>query len=77
MITDEQRNLQFLTEVVEKIWKVLKGAEAHVQQLFPQLKTDKYPNLPEKLAFLHAEDILDRCPDLPRKQRETAIMKVN
>jgi aspartate--ammonia ligase len=74
-ITEEQRNLQFLMEIVEKIWKVLKGAEAHVQELFPQLKTDKYPNLPEDLTFLHAEEILDRYPDLPRKQRETEILK--
>jgi aspartate--ammonia ligase len=75
VITDEQRNLQFLTEVVEKIWQVLKGAETYVQELYPQLKTDKYPNLPEKLTFLHAEDILDRYPDLPRKARESAILQ--
>jgi aspartate--ammonia ligase len=74
-ITEEHRNLQYLTEVVEKIWKVLKGAEAHVQELFPNLKTDKYPNLPDKLTFIHAEDILDRYPNLPRKQRETEILK--
>jgi len=73
-ITEKQRNLRFLREVVEKIWKVLKGAEAHVQRLFPQLKTDKYPDLPEKLTFIHAEDILDRYPNLPRKQRETEIV---
>jgi aspartate--ammonia ligase len=74
-ITEEQRNLQYLTEVVEKIWRVLKGAEAHVQKLFPNLKTDKYPNLPDKLTFIHAEDILDQYPDLPRQQRETEILK--
>ena len=74
-ITDEQRNLQYLTQVVEKIWKVLKGAETHVQELFPNLKTDKYPNLPDKLIFMHAEDILDKYPDLPRQQRETEILK--
>ena len=74
-ITKEQRNLQLLKQVVEKIWKVLKGAETHVQQLFPQLKSDKYPNLPDELAFIHAEDILDKYPDLPRKQRETEIAK--
>jgi aspartate--ammonia ligase len=74
-ITEDQRNLQFLTEVVKKLWKVIKGAEIHVQSIFPQLKTDKYPDLPEKLTFLHAEDILDRYPDLPRKQRETAILQ--
>jgi len=74
-ITKDQRNLKFLRQVVEKIWEVLKGAENHVQKLFPKLKTDKYPDLPEKLTFIHAEDILDRYPDLPRKQRETAIVQ--
>ncbi|MFQ5845407.1 MAG: aspartate--ammonia ligase, partial [Planctomycetota bacterium] len=64
-----------LTEVVRKIWKVLRGAEAHAQELFPQLRTDRYPNLPEELTFLHAEDILERYPDLPRKQRETRILQ--
>jgi len=72
-ITEKDRNLQLLKQVVEKIWKVLKGAENYVQELFPQLKTDKYPDLPEKLTFLHAEEILDKYPDLPRKQRETNI----
>jgi aspartate--ammonia ligase len=74
-ITEEQRNLQYLTEVVEKLWKVLKGAETHVQEIFPQMKTDKYPDLPDKLTFMHAEDILDRYPDLPRMERETEILK--
>jgi aspartate--ammonia ligase len=74
-ITEDQRDLQFLTEVVKKLWKVIKGAENHVQDLFPQLKTDKYPDLPDQLTFLHAEDILDRYPDLPRKQRETQILQ--
>jgi aspartate--ammonia ligase len=74
-ITEDQRNLDFLMDVVEKIWKVLKGAENHVQELYPQLKTDKYPSLPDKLTFLHAEDILNMYPDLPRKQRETRVLQ--
>ncbi|MBM3325212.1 MAG: aspartate--ammonia ligase [Calditrichaeota bacterium] len=74
-ITEEQRNLKFLTAVVEKLWKVIKGAEIHVQELFPKLKTNKYPSLPDELTFLHAEEILDRYPNLPRKQRETAILQ--
>jgi len=74
-ITEEQRNLDLLREVVRKIWKVLKGAEIHLQEMFPQLKTDKYPDLPDELTFIHAEDILDRFPDLPRKQRETTIVQ--
>ncbi|MGA2308653.1 MAG: aspartate--ammonia ligase [Candidatus Bathyarchaeia archaeon] len=74
-ITEKERNLKYLTETVEKIWKVIKGAEKHVQKLYPQLKTDKYPDLPDKLTFLHAEDLLDKYPDLPRKQRETRILQ--
>ena len=75
VITKEQRNLQFLTGVVEKLWKVLKGSEEHVQKLFPKLKSNKYPDLPDQIKFLHAEDILDMFPTLPRKQRETAILQ--
>ena len=75
VITARQRNLKFLKEVVNKIWKVLKGAEKHVQKSFPKLKTRKYPDLPDELTFLQAEDILDMYPDLPRKARETAILQ--
>ncbi|MCO5207703.1 MAG: aspartate--ammonia ligase [Anaerolineae bacterium] len=71
----EDRNLEFLTDVVKRIWKVLKGAENHVQALYPQLKDPRYPNLPDELTFLHAEEILERYPDLPRKQRETEILQ--
>ena len=41
--------------------------------MFPRLKDGRYPNLPEELTFLHAEKILDMCPDLPRKQRGTMV----
>jgi aspartate--ammonia ligase len=39
------------------------------------LKDPRYPKLPEELIFLHAEEILDMYPDLPRKQRETQILQ--
>ena len=73
-ITDKERNLAFLTDVVQRLWRVLKGAEVQLHEQFPQLRGN-YPDLPEELVFLHAEDILDRYPDLPRKQRETAILQ--
>jgi len=75
VITADQRNLDYLKDTVRKIWKVLRGAEIHVQKLFPQLSTDKYPSLPDELKFLHAEEILDMYPDLPRKQRETTVLQ--
>jgi aspartate--ammonia ligase len=74
-IAPHQRNLTFLKDVVRRIWKVLKGAEAYVQQAFPELKTRRYPNLPADIEFFHAEDVLDMYPDLPRKQRETRLLQ--
>ena len=75
VVTERERNLDYLKDTVRKIWKVLKGAETHAQKLFPQLKTSKYPSLPEEITFLHAEDILEKYPDLPRKARETEILQ--
>ena len=74
-IRAEDRTLDYLTDTVKKIWRVIKVAEMYIQEKFPQLKTDKYPNLPEELVFIHAEDLLDLYPNLPRKQRETAILQ--
>ena len=74
-IRPNQRNVKFLKEVVGRIWKVLKGAERHVQKNYPKLRNKKYPNLPEELTFLHAEDLLEMFPDLPRKARETEILQ--
>jgi aspartate--ammonia ligase len=74
-ITAADRNLDYLRLTVERIWKVIKEAELYARDLFPALRTPKFPLLPEKLEFLHAEEILDRYPDLPRKQRETAILQ--
>jgi aspartate--ammonia ligase len=74
-VTGQQRNLDMLTNVVKKIWKVLKGAETYVQELYPALKDDRYADLPDEITFIHAEEILEKFPDLPRKQRETQILQ--
>jgi aspartate--ammonia ligase len=75
VINAEDRNLEFLTEIVKKIWKVIKGAETMVLEKYPELKDPRYPPLPDELHFIHAEEILDKYPNLPRKQRETAILQ--
>ena len=73
-ITADQRNLDLLKDVVKKIWKVIYGAGKHAEKHFPQLK-GVYPGFPKKLKFIHAEELLRMYPDLPRKQRETAILQ--
>ena len=75
VITSEDRNLNYLKDTVRKIWKVIKGAEVFIQKEFPKLKDPRFPNLPDELVFVHAEEMLDRFPDLPRKQRETKYGK--
>jgi aspartate--ammonia ligase len=46
-----------------------------VKKDFPSLNTDKYPDIPKKLEFFHAEEILERFPDFTRKQRETKMVQ--
>ena len=75
VISAEQRNLDFLTDTVRRIWKVFVGAEEFVQDMFPQLKDPRFPSLPKELTFIHAEDILEMYPELPRKQRETRLIQ--
>src|SRR5208337_983620 len=75
VMTAEQRNLDFLKSIVRKIWKVLVGAEKVAQDMFPELRQPRYPNLPEELTFIHAEELLAMYPDLPRKRRETIILQ--
>jgi len=74
-ITAEDRNLDYLKDTVRKIWKVIYGAGKRAQEMYPELKDSRYPEIPEELEFFHAEEILEMYPDLPRKQRETAILQ--
>jgi aspartate--ammonia ligase len=74
MITPEERRLSTLEHTVRRIWRVIKGAETFIQSEFPKLRTDRIPNLPDEITFLHAEDLLAMHPDLPRKQRETRVL---
>jgi len=75
VIFADQRNLDFLKATVRRIWKVIIGAERFAHDLYPALASAKYPRLPEEIKFLHAEELLEMFPDLPRKQRETKILQ--
>jgi len=70
-ILPEQRALKFLKTTVECIYEVIKATERDVCNMFPELT----PVLPEKIYFMHAEDLLQQFPDLTVKQRETKISR--
>ena len=74
-ITAVDRSLDTLKDTVSKIWSVVKDAETFLHREFPKLANDDVPRLPDELTFLHAEEILDMYPDLPRKQRETQVLQ--
>jgi aspartate--ammonia ligase len=74
-ITAEDRDLDYLKETVKRIWSVIYDADQYLRQEFPKLAATKYPPVPRDLVFLHAEDLLEQYPDLPRKQRETAVLQ--
>lgn len=74
-ITTEDRNLEYLKDTVRKIWKVIRSAGIMAKEKFPELDDPRYPDFPEELKFLHAEEILNMYPDLPRKERETRILQ--
>ena len=75
VITKDMRNLDFLRDVVGRIWSVIYEAGQMVKLDFPRLNTDKYPDIPKEIRFFHAEEILERYPDFTRKQRETKMIQ--
>lgn len=74
-ITEKDRNLDYLIDTVKRIWKVIRGAGLMVREKFPELNDPRFPDFPEELKFIHAEEILEMYPDLPRKQRETKLIQ--
>jgi len=74
-ILPEQRTLEHLTDTVRVIWSVLKDADRFLRERWPELADPRWPELPNELEFVHAEDLLAAHPDLPRKQRETAWLQ--
>ena len=71
VITREQRTLGFLRSTVERIYAAILRTEYLACETYPQLK----PFLPEKIHFIHSEDLLRMYPDLSPKEREDAICK--
>jgi aspartate--ammonia ligase len=74
-INVEDRNLQYLTDTIDKIWSVITDTEAFLWDKFSALAKSGYPKLPEKLKFIHAEEVLAMFPNLPRKERETQLVQ--
>ena len=71
VITREQRTLAFLKNIVERIYAAIRRTEYLVCETYEQIR----PFLPERIHFIHSEELLQMYPDLSPKEREDAICK--
>ncbi|MBQ7685616.1 MAG: aspartate--ammonia ligase [Bacteroidaceae bacterium] len=70
-INREDRNIDFLKEIVTQIYGAICRTEYLVCEHFTQLK----PFLPEKITFIHSEELLKLYPNLTPKEREDEICR--
>lgn len=71
IITPQERNLQFLKWTVEQIYKAVKQMEKLVHERYPEMQ----PILPEKITFVHTEELLEMYPRMQPRQRENEFLK--
>ena len=69
VIAREDRTVEYLKNVVKRIYYAIRRTEYLACETYPQLK----PFLPEKIHFIHAEELLRMYPDKTPKEREDAI----
>lgn len=70
VIKKGERNLEFLRSVVRKIYKVIRETEKEVCQRNIHIPG---PFLPDKIHFIHSEELEERYPGLSPQEREDAI----
>ncbi|GIZ15415.1 aspartate--ammonia ligase [Capnocytophaga catalasegens] len=71
VISEEQRTISFLKNIVKRIYATLLRTEYLVCESFSDIK----PILPPDIYFIHSEELLQKYPNLSAKEREAAIAK--
>jgi aspartate--ammonia ligase len=71
VMSPADRNIDFLKEVVRRIYAALVRTEYLVYEIFPSI----IPILPKDIKFIHSEELLQKYPDLSSKEREDKIAK--
>jgi len=70
-LAKENRNLNYLKQVVKRIYSAMRRTEYVVYERYPEL----VPQLPEDIHFIHAEELLQQYPTLTPKEREDKITR--
>ena len=71
VMDSSQRTVAYLKDVVTRIYNTILRTEFYICETYPQIE----PFLPEKVTFIHAQELLDRYPTLSPKEREDAICR--
>lgn len=71
IITEKDRNFDFLKAVVKDIYSVIYDTAAFVESVFPQIKN----RLVSDIQFITSEELLAKYPTMTTKERENAITK--
>ena len=71
IMAPEERNEDFLRDIVRKIYLTLRKTEGFVCAHYPHIK----PELPDQIAFVTTQELEDRYPDLTSKEREYKAAK--
>ena len=66
VISENERRLEYLKNVVCKIYDVIRRTEKYVCHYYNNIT----PILPDSITFVHSEDLEDIYPDLTPKERE-------
>lgn len=69
VIRPEDRTADFLKKTVRRIYEAIKVTENKLFVEFPQI----VPRLPEDIAFITSQELLNLYPDKSTKERENAI----
>ena len=71
VISEDNRNLEYLKSVVREIYSAIKRTEFLIHETYPSI----VPCLPDEITFVHTEDLLKMYPDLSAQEREVEIAK--
>lgn len=71
IIAKEERNIETLKSVVQKIYSALKNTEKYIAGKYEYVKE----TLPEDISFITSQELEDKYPKLTPKEREYIIAK--
>ena len=71
VMTSEERNVDFLKQIVNRIYDVIRRTERYISHIYPDIQ----PILPDEITFVHSEELEKQYPGTTPKERETALCR--